>query len=117
MEIAGGVRQGGVAHVGGDPLQGLGLGFHGADRLFRIALGGEHRAAGREHALGDAVVIAQVDEQQAAMVAFGMHPAGQSGGLAGVGGAQGGTGVGAIGVHLGHMSWHWAWAGTQAPAG
>ena len=32
---------------------------------------------GREDALRDAVVVAQVDEQQVAVIALAMHPAGQ----------------------------------------
>ena len=48
-----------------------------------------------------AVVVAQVDEQQAAVVALGVHPAREAGRLPGVGGAQCAAGMGAIGVHRG----------------
>ena len=61
---------------------------------------GERRRAGGEHALGDAVMVAQIDEQQAAVVALGVHPAGQAGRVPGIGGAQGATGMSAIGVHV-----------------
>jgi hypothetical protein len=44
-------------------------------------------------------VVAQIDEQQAAMVALAMDPAGQADGSARVLRAQRATGVGAIGVH------------------
>ena len=47
----------------------------------------------REHALRDAVVIAQVDEQELAVIALAMHPAGELHRLADVLGAQHGTGV------------------------
>ncbi len=64
-----------VHHLAGD-------GDH-AFRSHRIG-GGKRRGAGREHALGDAVMITQVDEQQPAVVALGVHPARQAGGLPGV---------------------------------
>ena len=51
--------------------------------------GGERRRVGREHALRDAVVIAQVDEEQLAVVALAMHPAGKPDGLPDVLRAQG----------------------------
>ena len=49
----------------------------GAQRVGRR----EGRAAGGEHALGQAVMVAQVDEQQPAMVALAVDPAGEPGGL------------------------------------
>ena len=49
--------------------------------------------------LGDAVMVAQVDEQHAAMVALAMDPARQADGLADIGGSQGAAGMGAIGMH------------------
>ena len=53
-----------------------------------------------DDALGDAVVVAQVDEQQVAVVALAMDPAGQAdASAAGVGEAQRAAGVRAIGVH------------------
>ena len=61
--------------------------------------GGEGRGAGGEHALGQAVMVAQVDEQQTAMVALAMHPAGQASRRPGVGGTQRAAGMGAVGVH------------------
>ena len=58
--------------------------------------GGEGRAAGVEHALGQALVVAQVDEEQMAVVALAMDPAGQPGRHADVLGPQLAAGVGAI---------------------
>ena len=54
----------------------------------------------REHALRDAVVIAQIDEQQMAVVALAMDPAGQPDRLADVVGAQHPAGVRAVRVRL-----------------
>ena len=50
------------------------------DDAFQLhRLGGLERVRiGREHHLRDAVVIAQVDEQQIAVVALAMHPAGHT---------------------------------------
>ena len=56
-----------------------------------------------DDALGDAVVIAQVDEQQVAVVALAMHPAGQANLRAGVGETQGAAGVRAIRMHGSHL--------------
>ncbi len=68
--------------AGGQPgVDGPGLAHHDragdGDHAFRADRvgGGEGGGAGGEHALGDAVVVSQVDEQQAAVVALGMHPA------------------------------------------
>ena len=58
---------------------------------------GRRRRAGND--LGDAMVVAQIDEQHAAMVALAVNPARQLDGLAGIGAAQLGAIVGAIGVH------------------
>ena len=44
-------------------------------------------------------MVAQIDEQHAAMIALAVDPAGQADGLADVGGAKRGAVVGAIGVH------------------
>ncbi|OIQ68846.1 hypothetical protein GALL_495560 [mine drainage metagenome] len=79
--------------------------------------GGERRGAGGEHALGNAVMVPQVDEQQAAVVALGVNPAGKTRLIAGVGGAQGATGMGAIGVHLLSLSRRFVNGGTQALGG
>ena len=51
-----------------------------ADHAFQLhGLGGFERVGvGREHDLRHAVVIAQVDEQQIAVVALAMHPAGDA---------------------------------------
>ena len=60
---------------------------------------GEQRRRRVDHALGDAVMVAQIDEQQLAVVALAVHPARQPGRAAGVGGAERAAGMGAIGVH------------------
>mgnify|MGYP006150839021 CR=1 FL=1 len=44
-------------------------------------------------------MVAQVDEQHAAVIALAMDPARQADGLADIGGAKLGASVGAIGVH------------------
>ncbi|ODN68881.1 hypothetical protein A6302_03806 [Methylobrevis pamukkalensis] len=54
-----------------------------------------------DHALGDAVVVAQVDEQQAAMVAHAVHPARQAHGRARVAVPQFSAGVAPIAMHGG----------------
>ena len=59
----------------------------------------EGRRVGVGDALGQAVVVAQVDEQQAAVVAHPMDPAGKAHGLADIGGLEGATGMAAIAVH------------------
>src|SRR5262249_39079788 len=58
------------------------------------------RAIGIGHHLGDAVVVAQVDKQQPAVIAHAVHPAGQAHVLADVTLAQGAAGVGAIAMQL-----------------
>src|SRR3546814_8958238 len=50
-------------------------------------------------ALRDAVVVAQVDEHQLAVVAAAVDPDGQAHGLADMGLAPRGAGVGAVAVH------------------
>ena len=69
----------------------------GAHRL-RILEGG---AVGVGDDLSHAVMVAQVDEQQAAVIAHAQHPARQADGRARVGRAKGGAGVAAVGVHGG----------------
>ena len=51
------------------------------------------------HHLGDAVVVAQVDEEEPAMVAHAMDPAGKAHILPRVFGAKGGAGVATVAVH------------------
>ena len=68
------------------------LAAHGLGRL-------EGRAIGIDDDLGHAVMVAQVDEQQAAMVADAVHPAGKTDGLADIGFAKSGTSVAAVAVH------------------
>ena len=60
---------------------------------------GEGRRVRFDYTLGDAIMIPQVDEQQTAMVAPPVDPAGQAHAVADVLLAQFATGVGAIGVH------------------
>jgi hypothetical protein len=69
-----------------------------------------------EHTLRHAVMVAQVDEQQAAMVAPGVHPAREAGIPDSVGDTEGATGVSATGVHA-LISCRFVRGGTQAPAG
>ena len=75
FDLAG--RQPGVDRAGLAHHDRAGDGDH-AFRAHRVGRG-EGRGAGGEHALGDAVMVAQVDEQQAAVVALGMHPAREAG--------------------------------------
>ena len=57
-------------------------------------LGGlEGRAGGIDDDLRQAIVVAQIDEQQAAMVTHAVHPTRQARGLAGVGLADAAAGV------------------------
>ena len=69
----------------------------GAHRFGRL----EGGAVGIGHHLRDAVVVAQVDEQHAAVVAHAMHPARQARGFADIGFAQGAAGVRAVTVQFG----------------
>ena len=66
---------------------------------------GEERVLGLEHDLGDAVVVAQVDEQQLAVIALAVDPPGQPDLLADVGRAQLAAVVGAIGMHRAPVTW------------
>ena len=72
-----------------------------ADDEFRAQLLGlgEGRRIGIDHALGDPVMVAQVDEQHAAVVADAVAPAGQTDGLADHGQPKGAAGVRAIAMH------------------
>ena len=95
LDLAGrklGVHEAGVAqlHAPVDADHRLGA------QLFQRGEGG--RVAVGDH-LRDAVMVAQVDEQHAPVVAHPMHPARQAHGGPGVGGGQLAAGVAAIGVH------------------
>src|SRR6185312_8592828 len=87
-------------------------------RVHRVGCAGDHLAGERQHpfgargidhgeggavrldyALGDAVMIAQVDEDQPAMVTPPVDPARQTDSLADVGPAKLAAGMGTIGVH------------------
>ena len=59
----------------------------------------EERARGIDDALRDAVVIAQVDEQQIAVIALAVDPAGEAHRAAGIGKAELAAVMGSIGVH------------------
>ncbi len=59
----------------------------------------ERFAVGIGHHLGQPIVVAQVDEQNPAMVADAVAPAGQANRIADVALAQGAAGVGAITMH------------------
>ena len=69
-----------------------------AFRAHRLRLG-EGRGTRIEHALGHAVMVAQVDEQQAAVVADAVAPTGEAHGLADQGKPDGSTGVRAVSMH------------------
>ena len=69
-----------------------------SERSFSACLkAGEFRI---DHALRDPVVIAQIEEQHAAMVADAMAPARQADRLAVLGEAEGAAGVGAVAMHF-----------------
>jgi hypothetical protein len=65
-------------------------------QLLRFAEGWRIRI---DHALGHAVMVAQVDEQQAAVIAYAMAPAGKPNVGAILGEGQGAAGVGAVAMH------------------
>ncbi len=62
---------------------------------------GERLAVLVRHDLRDAVMVAQVDEQDTAMVALAVDPAGQANGLADIAFAKLCASMGAVGVHCG----------------
>ncbi len=66
---------------------------------------GEDRAVGIGQHLRHAVMVAQVDEQDAPVVADPVHPAGKADGLAHMGGVEVGAGMAAIGVHGSSPEW------------
>ena len=61
----------------------------------------EARRFGVQHQLGQAIVVAQVNKQQAAVVALAVDPARQTNIRARIRRTEGAAGVGAIGVHIG----------------
>ncbi len=72
------------------------------DHIFRTYFFGHAKsfgAVGVEHQLRQACIVAQVDEQQAAVVAFAVDPAREADGFTDLGFRQGATGVTAIEVH------------------
>ncbi len=71
-----------------------------------LDLGKDRRIRVAQH-LRHAVMIAQVDEQNPAMVAHAVHPAGQPDGVAHVGFTKIGAGMAAEGVHRGGPFWRW----------
>ena len=64
----------------------------------------KRRGVGREHALRDAVVIAEIDEQQLAVIALAVDPPCQAHGLTHLFGTEHGAGVGPIDARLAHDS-------------
>ena len=76
------------------------------DDAFRARLLGdpEERAGDVDDALGQAVVIAQIDEQEVAVVALGVDPPRQPGRSSGVFEPELSAGVGTIGMHEGKPS-------------
>ncbi len=87
-------------HRIGRPLHHL---AHHRHHRFRLQLGKrvEQPAAAIGHALGHAVMVAQVEEGELPMVAHPVHPAGKLDLGAGVSRAQLIAGMGAVGVHGG----------------
>ncbi len=59
----------------------------------------EQRARNVEHALDQAVMVAEVDEDQVAVVALPMDPAGDPHHGPRIGGTKGAAGMGAVGMH------------------
>ncbi len=90
-------RQVGVDRVGRAELH---LARHRDDALeVRLLDEGEEAARGVDDDLRQAVVVAEIHEEDAAMVAKAEHPAGKSDGLARVAGAELVAGMGAIRMH------------------
>ena len=90
-------RQFGVLGPAGTPAH-LAVDAHdplGAQRLG--ALEGRRIRVG--HDLRQAVMVAQIDEQHAAVIAHTMHPAGEPHGLADVAVAQSAAGMGSVAMH------------------
>ena len=81
--------RGDLAGDGDDILRAQAVGLPGHLRVF----------LGPEDDLGDALAVAQVDENDAAVVAARIDPTGQRGGLAHVGGAELGAGMGTVAAH------------------
>ena len=99
LDLAG--RQVGVDRLGGSRLDRT---VDAHDPLAAQGLGGlEGRGIRIGDNLGHAIVVAQVDEEQAAMVADAMDPAGQADIGSDIGLPEGGAGVAAVTVH-GHCS-------------
>ena len=88
LDLAG--RELGVDRVGRPQLH---LAGHG------LLDGAEEAAARVDDDLREAVVVAEVDEEDAAVVAEAEHPAGEPDGLARVGGAELVAGMGTIRMH------------------
>ena len=86
-----------VARLLGTPLDLSGDADHGLEA--ERGDFAEARRAGLDHALGQAVMVPQVHEQEIAMVPLAMDPARQPSLGAGIGGAQFAACVGAIGMH------------------
>ncbi len=79
---------------------------HGDDGFDPQPLGRLEDRVGRvHHALGEAVMVAQIDEQQLPMVALAVNPARQADRLPGVVLTKLAAGVRAIGVHGGRLPW------------
>ena len=90
-DLDGAGRQRGIDVLG---RSGRDASFDGDHALEPDRLGDRERLrVGREHALRDAVVIPQVDEQQLAMIALAIDPAGQAHRLADVLGPKRAAGV------------------------
>jgi flagellar basal body rod protein FlgC len=72
---------------------------------------GKDRAVGISQDLRHPVMVAQVDEQDAPVVADPVHPTGKADGLAHMGGVEVGAGMAAIGVHGSSPEWVFSGSG------
>ena len=96
---------GGQVGVDGLGVAQLDLARHGDDAFEVRLLHEAEEAAARVHDdLGDAVVVAQVHEEDAAVVAQAEHPAGEPDGLAGVFLAELVAGMRSVGMHVHSVS-------------
>jgi hypothetical protein len=106
-------RAGGEARIDRRGVTGDHLAAHRDHALGPHLLGGlEHRAGAVHHHLGDAIMVAQVDEQQIAVIALALHPARKPGRLADMVRPQLAAGMGSVdGRH--HVLPGFCWAGKR----
>jgi hypothetical protein len=98
-------RAGGEVGVHGRGVAGLHLALDGDDAFDAQRLQDrQRRAVAIGHDLGDAVMVAQIDEEHAAMVALAVDPARQADALPGLGGRERAAGVGTVGMGHGVLA-------------